>query len=400
MPAPRPVTKKPATPQASARQAYKTIPAKTVADDPKGYSKTPHAYGDILITGQKLGSALQRDIVYWIERKTWGDMKRPEYAKISLGTFCKLCGVKERKTVQLALRYLIKAGIIGVRDWKGCGETVARQYKLTPERWKAAPKYEPTAIEDEAVDIAEVEDTDEEDTANEAETAPERIVQPGKVSRPQGITINTKEAPAVVVRVTYHSELDFPVSFRARAGRNGRMQITAAALRSPVNCSHPQPQFTKSSTDSKRFDSFDAAANRIALQAWDKEADQKLIHRIIEAAGNAPVELFEHIARARVRKRDAAKYGPLLLVHIAADAASTHARRQSLAVEHEPGNAYYTPMTPAEIAAAIAELDAIPEKPVSAPRCTGCKGTGKVEHGIAGLFKNCGVCKGSGKRSC
>ncbi len=229
MPAPRPVTKKPATPQASARQAYKTIPSKTVADDPKGYSKTPHAYGDVLITGQKLGSALHRDIVYWIERKTWGDMKRPEYTKLSLGTLCRLCGVKERKTVQIALRYLIHNGIIGVRDFTGCGETVTRQYKLTPLRWKDALSYEKWKAKNQDLEAAAVEDEEEADEENpipEAETAPERIVQPGKVSKPQGVTVSTKDAPAVIVRVTYHSDFDFPVSFRARAGNKAQMAVS------------------------------------------------------------------------------------------------------------------------------------------------------------------------------
>ena len=76
MPATRPVAK-PAARGTAARAEYAKVPRKAVADDPAAYSKTPHEYGDILIRPDekgrtKLGGALQRDLVYWIERHTWG----------------------------------------------------------------------------------------------------------------------------------------------------------------------------------------------------------------------------------------------------------------------------------------------------------------------------------------
>ena len=105
MPSHKPVAKP--TPQRAARKAYAEVPRKTKADDPATYTKTPHEYGDILIRPDekgrtKLGGALQRDLVYWIERNTWGNAKRPEYAKLSLSQLAKLCG-SDRRTVARAI---------------------------------------------------------------------------------------------------------------------------------------------------------------------------------------------------------------------------------------------------------------------------------------------------------
>ena len=76
MPAPKPVSRR-TSPQAKARAEYHKLPTVTPAEDPGQYTKNPHAYGDVLIKPDakgrtKLGGALQRDLVYWIERNTWG----------------------------------------------------------------------------------------------------------------------------------------------------------------------------------------------------------------------------------------------------------------------------------------------------------------------------------------
>ena len=132
---PRSVTKpspenKP-SPEKRARERYKTVPSRTVKDDPQLYTKVPHDYGE-LIRGNKLGGALQRDLVYWIERETWvrkrvkGEIVRPEFAKLSFGQLAKLCGGVERKNVVVAIADLERRRIIEARDRTGCGKTAAR----------------------------------------------------------------------------------------------------------------------------------------------------------------------------------------------------------------------------------------------------------------------------------
>ena len=240
MPAPRPVTK-PA--RGAARAEYAKVPRKTVAEDPAAYSKTPHEYGDILIRPDdkgrtRLGGALQRDLVYWIERHTWGKnigapakVERPEFAKLSLSQLAKLCG-SDRRSVARSLADLTERGIIEARDRKGCGPTVAKMYKLTPARWKKAPYYEPPKLADDPDDDPEIEEAREAyDEAMREQEDHEATVDPGKVSKPQAVAISpTKGAPAVQIRIVYRPvDFPFPVAFSSRPGRNGRLQISCRA---------------------------------------------------------------------------------------------------------------------------------------------------------------------------
>jgi len=286
-----PVRSVPLPQQRRAREEYAKVPTKGKGEDPGRYSKTPHEYGDILISGGKLGGPLQRDLLYWIERHTWGAntsknpkvVTRPEFAKLSITALAKLCQVwdeqkgklrpVERKSVAIALADLEKRGIIEARDRKGCGKTTAKMYKLTPTRWKSAPPYKPpTPKEIEAAEL-EAEETEAEEAAPVCNSCgqqlsefagpakgergyvcqnpgcdmegieleflpapqepPERTVNPGKVSRPQPVAVTmAKDAPAVTIRLSYCPQgFEHPVTFRSRTGRNGRIQITATPHR-------------------------------------------------------------------------------------------------------------------------------------------------------------------------
>ena len=321
------------SPQTAARKAYATVPQKTKADDPGAYTKTPHEYGDILITGKKLGGPLQRDLIYWIERHTWGKntgtptaIKRPEFAKLSLSALAKLCGGVERKSVAIALKDLQTRGIVEARDRKGCGATVAKMYKLTPENWRKAKPYEaPTAkeIAEAELEAEATEDEDEIVTGPVAEAYSD--VAPGKASRPQAMAVNvTKDAPAVTIRVVYRSECPFPVRFKTRTGSGGRLHITATPSPSEEtanDCSRTQPQSKNQPVDNTRFAEFGRIVNNITMQVWGKAADDALVAQIVEAAGAATIETFRRLAWLRLRGPEAArKHTPGLLVALAGDA--------------------------------------------------------------------------------
>lgn len=315
-------------PEAKARQAYYQVPKKTKAEDPAMYSKTPHAYGDVLIraearTGRtKLGGALQRDLVYWIERETWGKnagsvtkVERPEYAKLSLTTLAKLCG-SDRRTVARSLADLVERGIIEARDRKGCGPTVAKMYKLTPERWKEAPYYEPKALENPP----EVEE-DEEDDEAEAPAIPEAesTVSPGKASRPQAVAVTPRQGPPITISLVYRvEECPFPLTFSSRPGPNGKLHVSCRAT-APQRFAPSSPVISPATVDTERFNDYQRFLEGFILENWGKAADEALIESIVSASGTAPLFLYEGYVREKFSGRN--KHTTGLLIHIARDAA-------------------------------------------------------------------------------
>jgi len=390
MPAPS-VKSRPLPQQVRAREAYAKVPTKRKDDDPARYSKTPHEYGDVLIAGGKLGGPLQRDLLYWIERYTFGTntsrkpnvITRPEYAKLSLGALAKLCQVwdekkgklqpVERKSVAVALADLEARGIIQPRERKGCGKTTAKMYKLTPERWKAAPPYKPpspkelaaaelAAAEEEAEETAPVCNSCGQQLSEFAGPAkgergficqnpgcdmegieleflpaepaePESIVNPGKVSRPQPVAVTlAKNTPAVIVRLSYCPQgFDHPVTFRCRSGRNGRLQITATPHHpeDARNCSRTQlqsfakrsPSNSRQTEEKKRFSEYSDAITEFVARFWAIEADETLINEVFARAGNAPLGHFAHRVNLKLRnRRDVGKHKPALLKNLADDA--------------------------------------------------------------------------------
>jgi hypothetical protein len=418
MPVPRTVSR--STPKA--RAEYDRIPRKTKADDPETYTKVPHAYGDVLISGGKLGGQLQRDLVYWIERHTIGNSKRPEYAKLSLTALAKLCQwfdsdagrlrPAERKSVAVALADLEKRKIIASRDRKGCGPTVAKMYKLTPEHWKTAKPYTPPTRKeiDEAEAAIDAEDQAEEATPP-AQPEAESTVANGRLSRPQPVAVRTsRDAAPVTIRLVYNpTGFDSPVTFRARTGANGRVQVTCTPHREGEakanDCSRTQPQLKKADVDTKRFSDFDLCVNAIALQTWGFALEDGLIRRIMTAAGPAPVALFNRIARKKLETRTAARdHKPGLLVNLAEQACRSHEKEMAL----EAQRAAERPAAPQPPALTREELEqaAELERRLSQPKpdpCPKCKGTGmgkSVWTSIGGVYaprpSRCEPCSGTG----
>ena len=308
MPSAKPVT----SVTRRARAEYAKIPVKTKDDDPSTYTKNPHLYGDVLIKPDRkgrtrLGGVLQRDLVYWIERRTWGTnvgtkkaIKRPEYAKLSLGELVKLTGC-DRRTVARAVADLIERGIIECCDRKGCGPTVAKMYKLTPERWKEAPYYNPSTAELAAE--AEEQEPEEETTAPESATFdPEQTVQPGKVSKPQSMPVNiAKGSPDVTIRLVYHvKECPVPLTFSARSGRNGRVQISCRGT-APQFSAVSSPVISPVSVEKERLESYRSWITDFALDYFGKSPDETLITSIVAASEGAPIEVYQAIVEAKGR---------------------------------------------------------------------------------------------------
>jgi hypothetical protein len=400
MPSPKPVTK--TNPKARAHEAYKTVPTKPIADDPGRYSKTPHDYGDTLIKpnakGQtRLGGALQRDLVYWIERHTWGDAKRPEFAKLSLSTLAKLCG-SDRRTVARSLADLTARGIIDARDRKGCGPTVAKMYKLTPDKWKTAPYYEPKA--EQEAEIAEPEEDTEDTTAPETAHETEATVQPGKVSRPQSVAVAvTKDGPPVTIRMVYRSvDLPFPVSFQARAGRNGRMQINCRAV-ALHRFANPSPLISPVSVESAQVNAYREWLDTFLLNFWGKALDETLLKSIVSASSGAPIATFERIVLAKFkRSHSGARHSTGLLIELAKDAAKAWQAEQRAQKPTPAPRAGDRPPEPAETE------EAPPAAPQALP-CPACKGKGtKAKWSTrAGIYaerpEKCSTCLGSGRKA-
>jgi hypothetical protein len=346
MPKPSPLKNRVAR---DAATTYRKVPTRGKEEDPRTYTKNPHDYGDVLLkpeqkTGrQKLSGALQRDLVYWISRHTWGAntskvagvVTRPEWAKLSLGILMQLCGVSERKTVARAIADLVERGIVEARERKGCGPTTAKMYKLTPDRWAAAPYHEPKPDPDDDPEIEAERDAYDEHVRQQDELADtESTVEPGRSHRPQALSIQTgKDAPTVTIRVVYRNECNVPLTFRSRTGRNGRVQVTAKFHQtgeSKANvCSHTGLQSFASSSPTnkatKDFSEYEAFVNRLVLDVWGKKADEQLIAAIVRNAKGAPVDTFQNIVFRKIKGRDAAtRHSPGLLPELATDAHRAH----------------------------------------------------------------------------
>ncbi len=405
MPVKRPVVK-PTPQQAAARQKYHDIPKGAKKDEPdRRYTKIPHEYGDILLAGRKL-SALQQMIVYWIMRQTWGEEERPAYARLSFGAIAKLCD-SDRKNVVVAMLDLERRGIIESRDRKGCGPTTVKMYRLTPDKWKAAKAYTPPAVKDEADDDEEPAESSPEIPVPaaplpEAETA----VDPGRTSKPQPVPLQvSKDAPPVVVRIVYHSEgFPFPVTFRTRPGRNGRLQVTARADEEKANrwwqihhqfsavCS---PTETQQIQQDQRYLDFYAVCSPVCLRFWAKDADSELVKAVIAAAKDATAEEFAQIVSHRLKAPDSGKrHTSGILIELAKDAARAHTTAEILRNRHDARTrpTPFPPLTQEQIEESTRQADA-EEK---ATRCPACQGNGRTKR--AGVEYKCQPCKGTGRK--
>ncbi|MDP9053329.1 MAG: hypothetical protein M3N93_03380, partial [Acidobacteriota bacterium] len=129
----------------------------------RDWTKT-HNDLSILIRENKVAGLVQLAIIWAIQRRTWGDDSRREWALLSQAALTKECPKgTDRKYVATSIADLIKRGIIGCEDGKGC--TSAKRYKVTYENWKTAPSYEPAKLiisEEAEEDKVEVETAGQE----------------------------------------------------------------------------------------------------------------------------------------------------------------------------------------------------------------------------------------------
>jgi hypothetical protein len=326
------------------------------SDGIKGFTKYPYEY-DHLVTGNKLSGLLQANLVYVISRNTWGNAKRPEWAKLSLTALAKLTGGVERKSVAIALADLIRRGIVAARDRKGCAATAAKMYRLTPEKWRRAKPYVPPTPAEEAEAELEVTAEDSAETADPAAAeSQERTVAPGRQSRPQPVSISVKgsETP-IAIRVVYHSRFDEPLSFRTQPGANGNLSVTVSRPdeQKAKRCSPAQPQSfpvsSPSTEENKRLTEYRVFISQLVLNLWGKTADEQLIAAVLKAAGAAPIRLFEHIVFLRFKNRsDASRFHSAgLLPSLAQDARQAYLAMQTKE-NNNPQAPEKRPASPAE----------------------------------------------------
>jgi len=378
------------TPASAARERYHKIATRTKADDPRHYTKNPHAYGDELISGGKLGGALQRDIVYWIARHTIGAVTpnrkepdtivRPEWAKLSITQLARLCQVwdddaeklrpVERKSIAVAVADLETRGIIEARDRKGCGKTVAKMYRLTPERWKEAKPYKPPTPKQLADAESEILDEDDDDQDDDQQHLPDAgdpvNVDPGRRSRPQQVPLQLRrDAAPVTIRLVYHAGgFEQPITFRARTGRNGRLEITAAPHVS-YGCAQPQRSAVSSpskpavTVDTEQVKAYKSFLREFCLNAWGKVADEALVSSVISSSRGAPLPYFTARVHEKFSKRNRHTSG--ILSNLASDAAEAwRAVKASQAATGDPtGEAieWWHHLTPEEQAACNKAVD-------------------------------------------
>lgn len=320
-------------------------------DGIRGFTKQPHEY-EYLVTGNKLSGLLQSNLLYWIGRNTWGKANRPEWARLSITELAKLCGEVERKSVATALADLLERGIIAAPDRNGCAANTPKMYKLCPENWRKAPSYKPP-VDPELVKLAKQVEAGWQADAEEDEH-PERIVAPGKSSKPMTVALPRKDAEPFPVRIVYYCEFDEPVSFRARPGRNGRLNVTAcrpAATAPPCSpaqlhtFANPSPP-VEENTELARYRAY---LFPLVMNLWDTGTDEAFIRSVFELAAGAPLETFQdQVALKFPNPKEARKHKPGLLRNLAAQAAKTHAVRQELEKERLRKMPVIEPQTPPE----------------------------------------------------
>lgn len=326
-------------------------------DSVRGFTRHPVEYDHLARTkdGKQMFSGLvQSNLVYWIERRTLGDPARPEWARLSISALAQLVGA-DRKNVAVALADLIERGIVAVPDRDGCAKNAPKMYKLTPEKWRDAPPYSAPVDEDllalaKKVEAGWAADAIEDEEArhgrqdeDEDEDQPVEV-KPGKVSQPRQLAMPVKgNAEPFIVRMVYHSEFDEPMQFRARAGRNGRLQVTACRPRSSegetrantYGSAHPHGASTFE--ENKGLSEYRQYLSTLVLDLWGTAPDEAFVKLIFDAAAGAPVEVFANQVNLKFRlsqgvetyQREAKKHQPGLLKNLAAQAARTDAARRS-----------------------------------------------------------------------
>lgn len=342
-----------ASPKRTSRPRVQEI--KTGVDHTRGYTKQPHEY-EHLITGNKLSGLLQSNLIYWIGRNTLGKESRPEWARLSITELARMCAGVERKSVSIALADLLKRGIIAAPVREGCAANTPKMYKLCPENWRKAPAYAPEVDADllalaRSVEAGWAKDGEEEEADAAQQT---RMVDPGKSSKPQPIALTVKGSEPFMVRLVYHSEFDEPMAFRARAGRNGRLQVTACRPAANVvwgaangekadegkakPCSRGQLHGKDAFDENAELTGYRDYLRPLILDLWNSAKGEDFIRRVFEAAQGAPVADLQSQVDVRFARqqgietfaRNARKHRPGLLISLAGDAARAFRLREEI----------------------------------------------------------------------
>ena len=321
-----------AAPTHTKHRANTTNPLKGPA---AGYTKTPDAYLH-LITGEKLSGALQRDLLYIIQRHTYG--AGMEWARLSLAEFAKICTGSERASITRALADLAERNIIAVQT----GEA-KNAYQLNPEAWETAPPYRYV----KPIPISAAAQEENPDTATPA--APVRhkrlicdkvVLKPRKKAAALPVQLEPPNRPPVEFRIAYENagETSFEVSAVADADL---LTFTFSGTPEKLNKAKPAPVVLKNNTKQSQhkqnteLNDLDAAIILIAAEEFGKTidpastpSDRLLCDRIAAAGADISPESFYYYALDQIhqmrRKRKKPEAG--ILIELAAQAAKLKKR--------------------------------------------------------------------------
>jgi hypothetical protein len=199
MNAPAQAAQSPVYPRRSKRQAKSD---ESIIGPLKNYSKTPDEYLH-LITGEKLSGSLQRDLIYLIQMNTWGGKDKAEWTRMTLAEMARYCPGSDRPSISRALADMTKRGLIEMKEANG--STAIKLYKLTPERWKDAPKYEPKAIKEASDDTS----------ARRRSIGDKLLVRPHRKAACVPIRMAQKDREPVEFQIQYLNEGEMPFEVSA-----------------------------------------------------------------------------------------------------------------------------------------------------------------------------------------
>jgi hypothetical protein len=309
-------------------------PAKT---GPDGYfTKLPNEFYRYLMAEDKLSGVVQIYVLLAIIHHTLGAEGRPEWARLSLAQFARICHT-DRIGACRVLADLVKREIIAEQPGKGC-KTDIKGYRITPEKWKNAPPYKPP-VTAKAIDDAETEEESVSDAAQQrASHGDKLIVRPGRKPACVPARLAPKDRDPVDFQIRYLNTGTEPVEISA-TNSAAVLTITFSATpkqqakekRSGVACvliaNSVSPSDSALSDFTPVISALMLSEFRKPLDPADK-GDQKFIQSIVEAAGpDLPASEFETYSSAAIRemRRNRKPVTSGILVYLARKAAGQHA---------------------------------------------------------------------------
>lgn len=173
---------------------------------------------------EKLSGLAEREIVSHVWEQTWAKQRTPgtpapEWARLTLAQIAKACGLKGKNATDVAQRYITRLKQAGILTTRKEGRDQVLQYRLTPEKWADAPKYEPKGL----ANVIEMPAPAEDETPAEEQQA-----LPGL----EHIAIATQKARTMVLdalttKVSFKNQLPLNVGIDCRV----RGEVTQFVLR-------------------------------------------------------------------------------------------------------------------------------------------------------------------------